>query len=270
MLGVRTLVARFGSTALLLMSLAGPVLAIGGGMGGGFGGGAGGGGASGHSGGGNAVGAAPSDPLFVLCLVILAGLFVYGIALANISRCRLLNIVVVVRRGGRYTREFSRLISKMDFALDANRYIIAARLAEIVDSEDVLDGFVADGLERGSVEHLGDRAQAFWDRQVKAVDLHPSAVNVSTPRTKEWRRESCTRHVPLDDGVCLLSLVAVIPCRYDLKTTSLDGAGAVEALRSLPDALPEVLFLFYVPGVDETLSEAAASGFVKALRPRSD
>lgn len=199
----------------------------------------------------------------ILVIGGVVGLVFAGMAVSQwmASRAALITMGVNLRRGSRYTRKLDDLIENANFADGSGRATALHRLANLIETDDVVDGYVTVLDRRGGAEQLGERADTLARAQMQRVGITPDIVNVSdiTGATIQMDTRAGTGS-PSD--ACVVGIVAVARANTIREIVSGGEADVLKALRVLHETRGRdigAVYVFYKPNRGEPLDAVAAN-----------
>jgi len=248
-----------------------------GGGGGGGGGGAGGGGGGGGGGADGGSGGTLSDSGIVIMVLVVGVVAAVASTISNreLGRRRLVNVVLLVRRGASYARKLDDLVMTADFSLPKLRWIFLSKVAQMIEQEDVVASWVdVDKAPRSDIST--GVMKSMWERQQQRAKIVPRVMNVAGPDGVRYNRLSEVPPLPdSDDGLCLIGLIFV----RDLETASRIETGI--SLRGEFDAYGnfgeigtgDPVYIYYSPrdpDTDGPLGEDRAREMVRRIAGTED
>jgi hypothetical protein len=256
------------------------------GRGGGFGGGGIGGG-GGFGGGGYRPYGGFGGPRFVffprfgggvglvLVLLVVGGIVLVVGASAisgwTANRFALVNVAVNLRNGRRYAKRLDALLADSDFADPAGRTRALHRLAKLIETDDVVDGFVNVGSRLADREKIGETAETLARSQMKYIGVNPDAVNVANVEGQSVQVGS-TEQVGDGEGDQEAALVVILATVRSSATRALREGGEKDALLALHRLYEtsgrdlDALYFYYAPTANEALDSHRANRIFLDLR----
>jgi len=210
-----------------------------------------------------------------IILLVVGGIIVAVVAGSAIARWyatrgSLVTLGVNLRRGKHYAQAPDRLLETADFSTQPGRATALHRVAKLIETEDVVDGYVTVLDRIGDPSALGERAERVAREQMKHVGVTPEVINVSDITGTAVQMD--TRHgsdKPTDSDACVLGLVLVARSAVVKSLASGREQDALRALELLTGAAGRDLasvYVFYSPNAGERLDPDAANRVFLDLR----
>ncbi|MGC8669155.1 MAG: hypothetical protein ACP5VE_13660 [Chthonomonadales bacterium] len=187
------------------------------------------------------------------------------------SRYATVSLGLNLRRGRRYARKLDELVATADFTTPAGRAAALHRIANMIDPEDVVDGFLTISNPFAGREAAGTRAEAIARSQMQRSGITPEAVNVASADGMAVRLDGPSAPAEPDDASagCVLALVSTVR-RRALGGIRVGGEGAVLAslmsLHEVPGKDMDALYFYYAPSAKDYLDPASANRLFGDLR----
>ena len=214
-------------------------------------------------------------PLGLALLLAIAGIAVVVVGGAAVARWystrgALLTVGVNLRRGKHYAQALDHLMEAADFSTPAGRASALHRAANMVDTDDVVDGYVTVLDRMGDPTALGERAERIAREQMKHVGIDPNVVNVADAQGTAVQLDArAGSDSQTDSDGCVLGIVAVSRASVVRRVSSGREKDALETLRLLHETRGSdfgSLYMFYAPNTGERLDPDAANRVFLDLR----
>ncbi len=215
--------------------------------------------------------------LFVLVIVGGIVLVAGASAISNwsASRYTLVNVAVNLRNGKRYTKRLDSLLVDSDFTEPAGRTRAMHRLAKMIDTDDVVDGFLITGSRLADREAIGEQAENLARSQMSYIGINADAVNVANTEGQSVLVESTRAgRGGVGDGPDMsdAALVVILATVRAGTAKQISAGGAKDALLGLHRLYEltgkdlDALYFYYAPTADEMLDSHHANRIFLDLR----
>lgn len=206
-----------------------------------------------------------TSPFFLLAMFLVIALVVGGTAAAQwyASRFTAVSIGLLLRRGDRYAHRLDEILSSSDFSEPRSRVRALHRLCKLIDTDDIVDGYVRIDAHRAERTQAGIIAEESARATMKRTGTEARTVNVADNEGNSVQLAAPESNHGIDPNTrCILTIVLTASTQC-LRQVAAGGEKqtvmALNQVSQLTGRELDALYTFYTPDSAESLGAVEAA-----------